>query len=72
MHVEGRRVLLALLRALPARWRRRQVADEEANALAPVADLDRAAEVVRAYRRRRLSPEQRSAAAARLGISRNA
>lgn len=70
VHVTGRRPLLALLRNLPAGWRRHQVGDDEANLLAPVADLDRAAEVVRARRRRRLLPEQRRAVAARLGNAR--
>jgi hypothetical protein len=68
--VAGRRLLLALLRALPAGWRRHQVGDDAANLLAPVADLNRAAEVVRAYRRRRLSPEQRRAVADRLRTAR--
>ena len=72
VYVTGRRFLLALLRALPAGWRRHQVGDDEANLLAPVADLDRAAEIVRAYRRRRLTPEQRSEVAARLGAARRA
>ena len=46
----GRRVLLALLRDLPAGWRRYQIGDEEANLLAPVADLDLACRIVRARR----------------------
>jgi len=55
------RTLPRLLRELPAGWHRHQVGDGEANLLVPVADLDRACQVVRAYRRRKLTPEQRAA-----------
>lgn len=57
VYVYGRRYLARVLRELPDGWRRHQVGDDEANLLAPVADLDRAARVVRAYGRRRLSPQ---------------
>ena len=57
VYVAGRGVLPKLLRSLPAGWRRHQIGDYEANLLAPVADLDRACTVIRAYRRRHLSPE---------------
>jgi hypothetical protein len=60
VYVAGRS-LPALLRNLPDGWRRHQTGDHEANILAPLTELDRAAEVVRAYRRRTLSPEQRAA-----------
>ena len=63
VYVRGRRFLLKLLRSLPIGWRRHQVGDDEANLLAPVADLDRAAELVRAYRRRHLTPERQAAQA---------
>ena len=66
VYVTGRGVLPKLLRTLPAGWRRHQVGDTKANLLAPVTDLDRAATVVRAYRRRKLSPEAAEAAAGRL------
>jgi hypothetical protein len=65
VYVTGRGVLPKLLRALPAGWRRHQIGDFEANILVPVADLDRACTVVRAYRRRKLSPEHREALLAR-------
>jgi hypothetical protein len=54
VYVHGRHYLLKLLRVLPAAWRRHQIGDDEANLLAPVADLDLACRTVRAYRRRRL------------------
>jgi len=57
--VHGRHYLLKLLRALPAGWRCHQVGDDEANLLAPLADLDLACRMVRAYRRRRLSEEHK-------------
>lgn len=63
--VRGRRFLLGVLRGLPGGWRRHQVGDDEANLLAPLADLDRACELVRAYRRRQLTDEQRAALAER-------
>jgi hypothetical protein len=65
VHVRGRGFLLGLLRDLPAGWKRHQVGDDEANLLAPVGDLDHACQLVRAYRRPRLSEEQRAALAAR-------
>jgi len=65
VHVRGRRFLLGLLRDLPAGWKRHQVGDDEANLLAPVGDLDHACQLVRAYRRPRLSEKQRAALAAR-------
>jgi hypothetical protein len=65
MHVRGRRLLLGVLRLLPANWTRHQTGDDEANILAPISDLDRACRIVRAYRRPRLSEEQRSAVSAR-------
>lgn len=55
VHVAERRHVLALLRSLPAGWRRHQLGEDEANVLAPAADLDRACQTVRAYRRRRKS-----------------
>ena len=55
------RTLPRLLRELPPSWRRHQVGDQEATLLVPVAELDRAGQVVRAYRRRKLSPEHREA-----------
>jgi hypothetical protein len=64
-HVRGRRLVLALLRDLPAGWRQHQVGDHEANVLVPVGDLDRACRIVRAYRRPRLSEKQRAAVSAR-------
>jgi hypothetical protein len=60
VYVSGR-TLPALLRNLPPGWRRHQIGDREATLLVPVADLDRAAGVVRAYRRRKLSPAHREA-----------
>lgn len=55
VYVTGRRHVLALLRNLPTGWRRHQIGDDEANVLAPATDLDRACQLVRAYRRRRKS-----------------
>jgi hypothetical protein len=60
LHLRGARTVRALLRALPPGWRRHQVGDDEATVLAPAADLDRACELVRAYRRRRLSDDHRA------------
>jgi hypothetical protein len=60
VYLRGRRHLARVLRELPAGWRRHQVGDDEANLLAPVSDLDRAADIVRAYRRPRLTDEQRA------------
>ena len=65
VYVTGR-TLPRLLRELPAGWRRHQVGDGEANLLARLEDLDRACEVVRAYRRRKLSPEDIAAKTERL------
>jgi hypothetical protein len=53
VYLRGRRHLASVLRELPVGWRRHQVGDDEANLLAPSGDLDLAARVVRAYRRRR-------------------
>jgi len=69
VHVRGRRLLLRLLRQLPDGWRRHQVGDDEANLLVPAGDVDRACRVVRAYRRPRLSKEQRAAIAARASLN---
>ncbi len=52
VYLAGARLVRATLRALPAGWRRHQTGDQEANVLAPVADLDRAARLVGARRRR--------------------
>lgn len=72
VYVTGRGVLPKLLRELPPGWRRHQIGDDEANLLAPVADLDRAATIVRAYRRRKLSPGHREALLAGLLRRQNA
>jgi hypothetical protein len=69
VYVSGRPYLLRVLRALPDGWRRHQVGDHEANLLAPADDLETACRVVRAYRRPRLTDEQRTARLARLGIA---
>jgi hypothetical protein len=53
VYVTGRVSLRKVLRELPAGWRRHQIGDDEANLLAPAADLDLACRLVRAYRRRR-------------------
>jgi hypothetical protein len=71
VYITGR-TLPALLRSLPPGWRRHQIGDQEANLLAPIADLDRAAEAVRAYRRRKLSPEDIAAKTERLRKARAA
>jgi hypothetical protein len=57
VYVTGRYHLPKVLRALPEDWRRHQVGDHEANLLAPVGALDRACAAVKAYRRRRMTPE---------------
>ncbi|MGH7393385.1 MAG: hypothetical protein ACREM3_28610 [Candidatus Rokuibacteriota bacterium] len=64
VHVTGRPYLLRVLRSLSTGWRRYQVGDDEANLLAPVADLDLACGLVRALRRPVLSEERRAALAA--------
>ncbi|HXG77511.1 MAG TPA: hypothetical protein VNJ53_13175 [Gaiellaceae bacterium] len=66
VYLRGRRVVRRALEALPLGWRRHQIGDDEANLLAPLGDLDRAAELVRAYRRRRVSPDQRRRSAERM------
>ena len=58
--VRGRAYMLKVLRTLPAGWRRHQIGDDEANLLAPLADLDLACRTVQAYRRRRLSEEHKA------------
>lgn len=65
VRVRGRRLLLGLLRDLPAGWQRHQIGDDEANLLAPVGDLDQVCRVVQAYRRPRLSEQHRAVLAAR-------
>lgn len=60
VHVRGRRFLLRALQGLLADWRRYQIGDDEANLLAPVTDLDRACELVRAYRQRHLSEDHKA------------
>jgi len=60
VYLEGGRFVRAVLRVLPAGWRRHQVGDDEAAVLAPVADLELACRLVRAYRRRRLTDAQRA------------
>jgi hypothetical protein len=69
VYVTGR-TLPRLLRELPAGWRVHQRGDDEANLLCPLADLDRAAAIVKAYRRRKLSPEDIAAKRERLRIAR--
>ena len=59
VHVMGRATVRKVLRALPGGWRRHQIGDDEANLLAPVGSLDHACEVVKAFRQRRLTADQR-------------
>src|SRR5262245_43087163 len=50
------RGLGAWVRKLPPHWRRWQIGDQEARVLLPIEELDRAAQTVRGYRRRSISP----------------
>jgi hypothetical protein len=64
VYFRGARLVRKALRQLTPGWRRHQTGDTEANVLALVADLDLACRLIGAYRRRRLSEEQKARLAA--------